>query len=271
MTPSSVRQCVSFRARSGPSASGRASGSGERWRRPSSERTSDHASAMGVQSGHYASDRASGIRSRAPAEMCMVGHCRLNPAWTELAPPFDRCSASHAFKPPAFDPQYAHIGLTLSDRLVRERIKDAAKQVKATKAHLGDQALQGGVIVLNSGYYSIAPEDFEELVEHSARNDTRQLSLAVCITASYATDGFNSWMNFKFAPAEGGNEVEQRLAAAFGEVVGEFMTEWGRAGFATPATPAPVPAVVVFTHAGRTFRYFPPNLAPRWTPQSMGG
>jgi hypothetical protein len=154
---------------------------------------------------------------------------------------------------------------------VRERIKDAANQVRATKAHLGDPTLQGGVIVLNSGYYSIAPEDFEEMVESSARNDTSQLSLAVCITAGYATDGFNSWMNFKFAPVEGGNEVEQRLAEAFGDVVGEFMNEWSHSGFAASAAPAPIPSVIVFTHAGRTFRYFPPNLAPRWTPRSMKG
>jgi hypothetical protein len=173
--------------------------------------------------------------------------------------------------PKQLSPEDARLYARIVGASVRERVKDAASQIKATKTHLGDAALQGGVIVLNSGYYSIATEDFEELVEHSARHDTSQLDLAVCVTAGYTTDGFNSWLNFKFYPQESRNDLEERLSAAFGDVVGEFMTEWGRGGFAQPATPAPLPAVIVFTHEGKTFRYFPPNLAPRWTPQSMGG
>lgn len=114
--------------------------------------------------------------------------------------------------PAALAPEDARLYARIVGLPVRERIKDAASQVKATKAHLGEPTLQGGVIVLNSGYYSIATSNFEELVHHSARTDTTQLSFAVCVTSNYTTDGFNSWMNFKFSPAEGGNDVQAKLS-----------------------------------------------------------
>ncbi len=173
--------------------------------------------------------------------------------------------------PTVLAPEDARLYARIVGVPVRERIKDAASQIKATKAHLDDATLQGGVIVLNSGYYSIETHNFEELVHYSARTDTTQLAFAACVTSNYTTDGFNSWMNFKFSPAEGGNEMQVKLAQAFGEVVGEFMNEWGRGGFMQPTNPAPLPSIIVFEHKGRTFRYFPPNLAPRWTPRSMGG
>ena len=171
--------------------------------------------------------------------------------------------------PAVLSPEDAQQYARIVGSSVRERIKDAANQVKATKAHLGDATLRGGVIVLNSGYYSIDTENLEELVHRSARTDTTQLDCAVCITANNTTDGFNSWMNFRFSPPEHGNELQTKLGRAFGEVLTEFMNEWGHSGFAQPSNAAPLPSIIVFEHEGKTFRYFPPNMAPPWTPESM--
>lgn len=173
-------------------------------------------------------------------------------------------------EPAILSPEDVRLYIQIVGSPIRERIKDAAKQVKATKAHLSQSALRGGVIVLNSGYYSIEIEQFEKLVHHSIRNDTTQLDFAVCISGSVSTDGFSSDINFKFSPAEGGNTVQTKLGAAFGQIVDEYMDEWSQTGFAQPTNPAPLPSAIVFEYEKRIFRYFPPNLAPRWTPQSMG-
>lgn len=149
---------------------------------------------------------------------------------------------------------------------VRERVKDAARQIKATRLHLGNPTLKGGVIVLNSGFYSLPTPALESLVQRSAGEITNQLGLAVCMTARFTTDGMEHTADYRFFPPESDNVAEARLGEEFGRAVGELMTEWGRAGFPDSERSAPIASILSFAHAGRTFRYFPPGLAPPWRP-----
>ena len=152
---------------------------------------------------------------------------------------------------------------------VKNAIKSAAEQIKATKAHLGLLNLRGGLIVLNSGYYSLPSEVFEQLVIHYARKETNQIEAVVCIMGSISTDGFNTWVNTSFYPPQGGLPVEERLGKCFSSTVDELMTDWSRNGFLPTDKSAPIPVPVAFEQDGVTYRYFPPGISPRWTPDSM--
>jgi hypothetical protein len=154
---------------------------------------------------------------------------------------------------------------------VQKAVRSAADQIKATKRHLAEPSLKGGIIVLNSGYYSLPLETFSHLLQHYARNDTSQIESVVCFTVNFSTNGFSHWLNSRFFPPEGGLPVERRLGDGFGAAVGEFMTNWSRNGFQSEGELAPVAAPISFEHEGILYRYFPQCLPPRWTPESMKG
>ena len=123
--------------------------------------------------------------------------------------------------------------------------------------------------MLNSGYYSMPPETFSQLLLHYAQNDTSQIESVVCLTVNFTTNGFSHWLNSRFFPSEGGLPVERRLGKGFGAAVGEFMTNWSRKGFQSEGELAPVAVPIAFKHEGVFYRYFPESLPPRWTPESM--
>ncbi|HYC69861.1 MAG TPA: hypothetical protein VEB66_01555, partial [Opitutaceae bacterium] len=154
---------------------------------------------------------------------------------------------------------------------LRSAIKSAANQVRATKAHLKDPSLHGGIIVLNSGYYSISPELFEQMVVAYAKSLTGQIEAVVCITNGFATDGFNAWMVSRFHPPEEGLPVEQKLGEAYGIEEETLMNDWARAGFDGGGDLAPIPSPLVFQKDGVVYRYFPDSLPPPWTPEAMSG
>jgi hypothetical protein len=152
---------------------------------------------------------------------------------------------------------------------IKNAIKSAAEQIKATKQHLKAPQLRGGIIVVNSGYYSLPPEIFEQLVVEYAQSETRQIESVVCITGGFATDGFNSWINTSFYPPTGGLPVETRMGDAFGSALDGLMNNWSRSGFREAGEPAPIPVAVVFEKDGVTYRYFPHGLPAPWSPDAM--
>lgn len=152
---------------------------------------------------------------------------------------------------------------------VHKAVRSAADQIKTTKCHLGAPSLRGGIIVLNSGYYSLPHDTFIELLRHYARNDTSQIESVVCMTVDFSTNGFNHWLNTWFFPPKDGLPVERRLGDGFEAAITDFMTSWGRSGFQSGGDPVPVAAPIAFEHDGVFFRYVPRSVPPPWTPESM--
>jgi hypothetical protein len=151
---------------------------------------------------------------------------------------------------------------------ISRSIKSAAEQIKATKTHLRAPALRGGILVVNTGYYSLEAEMFNELVRHSARHDTRQIELITSINLTFTTDGFNSHMIAQVFPKESGLPAERRLVDAFPRVMDKHMTEMVTSGPVRPEDATPVPTPISFNYKDRLFRFMP-VVAPRWTPDSM--
>jgi len=151
---------------------------------------------------------------------------------------------------------------------LHKAVRSAADQIKATKLHFKNPELKGGILVLNSGYYSLPHETFVQLLLHYVRNDTSQIESAVCMTVGFATNGFNHWLNTHFHPARRASPTEDRLGKSFGGMVGTFMTEWSRAGFQTGEEPAPLPVPIAFEHEGVHYHYTPECIPPPWTPEA---
>jgi hypothetical protein len=137
-------------------------------------------------------------------------------------------------------------------RPVRERLKEASRQVRATLARFATPKIRGGAILLNTGYGSVSADLlFQIAEEYTARSST--LSVAVCISAWAVTNGFDSVCQFAFNPREGGHPDVGRLRCAFWGEIEAMMTEWRRAGFAPPANAADPLRPIVFEAAGGVF------------------
>lgn len=154
---------------------------------------------------------------------------------------------------------------------LKNQIKSASQQIKSTKRHLADEKLLGGIILLNSGYYTLPDEVFHAQACRYAKKNSSHIEFVVTLTAGFSTDGFNSWLNFRFLPSPQSSRVETVLAEAFDSNLGRFMTEWGRGGFESPEKAAPILSPVTFVRDGRRFTYYPGGLPPPWTPESMRG
>jgi hypothetical protein len=154
---------------------------------------------------------------------------------------------------------------------LKSQIKSAGQQIKSTKSHLSDEALKGGVILLNSGYFTLPAEVFHDQACRYAQKDSSHIDFVVTLTAGFATDGFNSWFNFQFLPSPVSSPIEEVLGEAVISNERRFMTEWARKGFEPPNIAAPVPAPVTFVYDGKRFTYYPAGLPPPWTPESMTG
>jgi hypothetical protein len=140
---------------------------------------------------------------------------------------------------------------------IKTQVKSASDQIKKSKAHLNDQYLQGGVIFLNTGYYSLPHSIFAEAVERFSQKDSKQISLVVCISNMVLTIGFDSTTYFYFHPEHSHNETVDKLHQAFMNEVGNLMTSWGRGGFGLPEVPASTLKPIFFEEDRKTYGVVP--------------
>jgi len=152
---------------------------------------------------------------------------------------------------------------------LKSQIKSAGQQIKSTKSHLANEELKGGIILLNSGYFTLPAEVFHDQARRYAQKDSTHIDFVVTLTAGFATDGFNSWLNFQFLPSVSSSPIEKLLGDAANSNVGRFMNAWARKSFEPPDIAAPVPAPITFVQDGKRFTYYPGGLPPPWTPESM--
>jgi len=143
---------------------------------------------------------------------------------------------------------------------VKGKIRDAAHQIRDAKCYIGDQTLDGAILYLNTGYYSLPHEQFCEIVEKMASKYPDDISLVMCISNLVDTNGFESMINFHFYPGNGLNETEGKIHSAFLSEMGTHMTEWARAGFMNSPKPAVIRKPNVFEKDDEYFGYVPEPL-----------
>lgn len=126
---------------------------------------------------------------------------------------------------------------------IQPQVKKASKQVRSTRGLLNKDDLKGGIIYLNTGYGSFAPEEFGPLVERYVRKNTTQIESIFCVALWNETNGFDSYVFYRTYPEKPNIEVVSQLKDAFGKRFEQAMTQLllgtlpNSAEFSTPLTP----------------------------------
>jgi len=146
---------------------------------------------------------------------------------------------------------------------IKSQVRSAADQIRQTMQRIGTSGLRGCLIFLNSGYGSLPPSLFEELVEKYAAKYPAEISCCICISVWVLTNGFDWQILFKFYPVESREPMIQQCGDAFVAVTNEMMTEWAQSGFKVRRPVLPLKPVA-FEVAGRTFVWEPERLSQTW-------
>jgi len=108
---------------------------------------------------------------------------------------------------------------------IQPQVKKASKQVRSTRGLLNRDDLKGGIIYLNTGYGSFAPDEFGPLVERYVRKDTTQIEAIFCVALWNQTNGFDSYVFYRSYPEKPSIPVVVQLQEAFGNRFEEAMTQ----------------------------------------------
>ncbi|MEI6197713.1 MAG: hypothetical protein WCS42_25650 [Verrucomicrobiota bacterium] len=157
--------------------------------------------------------------------------------------------------PPELRREYFKIVKRRIERLVHS----ASGQVRETKKQLGNDALRGGVILVNSGLGSLMPSVLEEQAERCVKQSTH-IHCVVCLSVWLLTNGFDSVINFKVYPESSTNKTVEKLIKSFSEREEEMMNEWGRDGFPRPSETTDPMKPVAFERDGIVFSFMPPQI-----------
>lgn len=115
--------------------------------------------------------------------------------------------------------------LDILGKPIQRAVKSASKQIRETRMRLGDETLNGGIIVLNTGFGSFPHEAFAEQVERYAVKDSSQITVAVSIDTWSYTNGFDSYVFSAFSPTEPRQEEVVALRESFDKHFEEMMTD----------------------------------------------
>lgn len=147
---------------------------------------------------------------------------------------------------------------------IKTQVKSASQQIRSTKNVLGNDALHGGIIYLNTGYGSFPDEQFGPLVERYVRKDTTQIEVIFAVSTWAVTNGFDTNVFFRAYPEDTQIDVVKRLQEAFAKRFEEAMTllvtgqHMNKADCADPMTP------VAFKANGLDFAWVPPVVPLPW-------
>ena len=143
---------------------------------------------------------------------------------------------------------------------VKNKVRLAAHQIREAKEYIGDNSLHGGLLYLNSGYYTLPHELFCDIVEKMAKQYQAEIDLVMCVSNMVNTNGFESMVNFAFYPGKGKNTVESKIHAAFLSRVGYLMNDWAKEGFKNSSNPAIIRKPYVFESGGEYYGFEPEPL-----------
>ncbi|MBU4259761.1 MAG: hypothetical protein KKI12_02340 [Proteobacteria bacterium] len=154
--------------------------------------------------------------------------------------------------------------LDIISKPIKTHIKKASKQIKATRKYLEQPDFKGGIILLNTGFGSFPHEEFAIQVERFARKDSKQFEAIISISTWFYTNGFDSYMFYKFSPEEPRYQEIERIRKAFNDSFEKMMTEavLGKlpdsAELTSPLSP------VAFNYRGIDFNWKPRQIPLPW-------
>lgn len=173
-------------------------------------------------------------------------------AIAELLGPPDSDSQAPTMLRPDGDTRYEAI----LSRTLKSRIDSAKGQIRDSKRFFGASARGGGVLLLNTGFASLEPDQvFQEAVRLAKNSAT--VDFVVCMTSRVATNGFDTTALFPFHPQLEDRPPVGTLRESFHREVATLMTDWatGELGNLSPAAVPTTP--VVFEACGRRFAVDP--------------
>lgn len=115
---------------------------------------------------------------------------------------------------------------------IKKAVKKAARQIAATKKHLGCSVHYGLLIAVNNGFGSLPHNEFDNLVLTYSRRETSQIDFILTTTVEYHQGDFDSYV---FCYSEGysvhggmDNPLKTAFKKAVGDLFNERMTEMMR-------------------------------------------
>ena len=133
---------------------------------------------------------------------------------------------------------------------IKTHIRSASKQIKDTKALLNRQDLLGGIILLNTGFGSFPHDAFAEQVERYARKDSKQFFAVISISVWSDTNGFDTYVLYRFSPVESEHKEVTALRDAFSKRFEQMMTDVVRGNIPESTERASPTKPVAFNHQG---------------------
>ena len=143
---------------------------------------------------------------------------------------------------------------------VKGKVREAAHQIRQAKEYIGNSNLKGGLLYINTGYYTLPHKIFCQIVEKMASKYQAEIDLVICISNMVDTNGIESMINFEFYPNVVKNEIESRIHDAFLGHVGELMDKWAKEGFKHSSKPAIIRKPYVFEDNGEYYGFMPEPL-----------
>ncbi len=143
---------------------------------------------------------------------------------------------------------------------VKENVRSAAHQIRQAKEYMGDNTLKGGILYLNTGYYTLPHDIFCQIVERMVGKYKSEIDLVMCISNMVHTNGFESINYFKFYPGKGYNSVEDKIRSAFFSKAMKLMNDWRRGGYRNSSNPAEIIKPYAFEDQGEYYGFEPEIL-----------
>lgn len=144
---------------------------------------------------------------------------------------------------------------------IQSQVKKASKQIRSTRGLLNRDDLRGGIIYLNTGYGSFAPEEFGPLVERYVRKDTTQIEAIFCVALWNQTNGFDSYVFNRSYPENPSIPIVSQLQRAFGKRFEEAMTQLVLGTLPSPAVFSDPLIPITFSVEGIDY-VWQPGLVP---------
>lgn len=182
----------------------------------------------------------------------------------ELFMPYFPDNSEVRIDPSILSEQDTRIYLDIIGAPIKSHVRSAAKQIKSSKKIIRQKDLLGGLILLNTGFGTFPDTVFAEQVERYANKDSKQFSAVISICAWTNTNGFDSYVFYRFSPSESNQQEVMLLKSAFENRFERMMTDLVQGKIpesterATPLKP------VTFTHAGIDFSWVPPINPLPW-------
>jgi hypothetical protein len=147
---------------------------------------------------------------------------------------------------------------------IKNAVKKAASQIRATKTKLGLSDWRGGLILVNSGSFTMSAERCFALAKRYCSKDTRQIHDVICITQSFNTNSFDHQVSSIFLPREPRSSVAERLFVGWKKQLFVLMNNWMSHGMRNATDPMDPPVPIQFLAEGRVFSWAPVLPASSW-------